>query len=169
MAKIENPVLAKFFEDGLAYISRNTRMENGQKVSPTMAITPRDPAWLAWRTYFAVHLGCEPAAVKMVLRRQIPSLTVPCELPENFDLSYVPPEHPVVFRDEVRTEPTPAERERTIALMEAWKRNRPPPIVPHESWNWLAMKGGNRLGSWQQAGQALRPYTRRGKQQEAVE
>ncbi len=162
MAEIQNPVLAKFFKDGMDYITRNTKMENGQKVSPARAITQKDPAWLAWRTYFATHLGAEPAVVKMVLRKQLTSITVPCELPEDFDLNYIPPDHPVVFKDEVRTELTDQERAKTLAAMEAYKRNPPPPILGDPSWALLDKKGSNRkLIGWHRASEALAPYTRR--------
>jgi hypothetical protein len=161
MAKIENPKLAKFYEDGLKYINQNTKMVNGEKQSPAKAITPKDPAWLAWRTYFAVHLRAEPKAVQMVLRGLISSLTVPCELPENFDLSYAPPDRPATLpTDNGRTEPTMAERARTIAAMEAYKRNPPPPILRDPSWA-LLDRPGRKLIGWHRAGEALARFTGR--------
>jgi hypothetical protein len=172
MAKIENPKLAKFYEDGLKYINQNTKMENGQKVTSARAITPKDPTWLAWRTYFAVQLGVEPWTVREVLSGSVPSLTVPCELPENFDLSYVPPDHPVTLPVNLgRTEPTQYERAKTIAAMEAWKRNPPPPILGDPSWELLDKKGsGRKLIGWHRAGEALARFTGRNKPtQEAAE
>lgn len=163
MAKIENPKLAKFFEDGLKYINQNTKMVDGQKTSPAKAITPKDPAWLAWRTCFAVQLGVEPWMVREVMRGKLPSMTVPCELPENFDLSYVPPDRPVTLPVERgRTEPTQYEREKTIAAMEAYKRNPPPPILRDPSWA-LLDRPGRKLIGWHRAGEALQKYTGRSK------
>lgn len=78
------PTAHRFFEMGEAFIARSKAAGRSQ----CQAIRPGDPEWSAWETYFRRHLRWTPAAMRMVLRGDTPSMTVPCQWPEWLDDSY---------------------------------------------------------------------------------
>jgi hypothetical protein len=46
----------------------------------------------AWRDYFEHHIGAVPLAFRRMIEGSFRSFTVPAERPEEFDLTYVPPD-----------------------------------------------------------------------------
>lgn len=84
--------LAEFFEDGLKY-AKAAKEAGGR--DPWKEINPKTTPslWAAWSAYFLATYGRLPAVWRAVEAGQVDSFTVPAELPELFDLGYVPGTH----------------------------------------------------------------------------
>lgn len=95
-----------------------------QGYSPTLHIIKPDmPEWRSWAAYFRTKYGAEPVAMKMVRTGRSPSMTMPTQWPDLFDINYVQPESPPPDRDpDKRPDPSPAERVRVAAGFDALKR-----------------------------------------------
>lgn len=102
-----------FYEKGAAHIA--AMAASGQKTFPT--IKPGQPAWQAWETYFLAVYGSLPAVMGQVRAGVVPSMTVPTEDPQEFDLSYQPPAY--LRRKDDSLPIGPQERARVAAAMDA--------------------------------------------------
>lgn len=172
MAEIENPRIKLFYQDALAFIK--AKKAGVSPADPCFAIRPIDPntkqpmaEWVAWAVYLSDRCGSLPLVMQQVEKRRLDSYTVPAQWPQWFDETYEAPEKPF-YRSSLRPDPTDEERARTIAAMEAYKRNPPPPILGDPSWA-LLDRPGRKLIGWHRAGEALAKYTKRGPKQEAAE
>lgn len=155
-AVIENPAIRAFYTDALAFIQAT---KAGKKTDPCFAVRPGMDEWSAWAVYLTHRCGKLPRVMREVERRKMDTYTVPAQWPQWFDADYLPPEKPF-WRSSYRGDPTPEERAKTLAAMEAYKRNPPPPILGDPSWA-LLDRPGRKLIGWHRAGEALAPYTKR--------
>jgi hypothetical protein len=157
MAEIENPQIKQFYQDALTFIQATKKGPN--PADPCFVIRPGMDEWIAWAAYLQDRCGLLPAVMKAVEKRRLDSYTVPAQWPQWFDAFYRAPEKPF-YRSEVRPEITTEERAKTIAAMEAYKRNPPPPILRDPSWA-LLDRPGRKLIGWHRAGEALARFTGR--------
>ena len=94
-AKIENPRIAKFYKDGLAFIKMRKTTEG---TDPCFAIKPGMPQWNEWVSWFNDRCGRIPLVMRSVETGRLDSFTVPAEKPEWFDRSWRT--EPQYLRDE---------------------------------------------------------------------
>jgi hypothetical protein len=118
-----NRIESEFYPKAMAFIER-LKQGKSKDYSPTLHVSkPAMPEWLAWAAYFRTVYGSEPVAMKMVRAGRAPSITMPTQWPELFDMDYVPPDRLPADRDpDKRQDPSPAERARVAAGFDALKR-----------------------------------------------
>jgi len=114
---------AEFFPKALDYIEKLKRGKPPTYSPPLRVIKQDSPEWRGWAAYFRTVYGEEPVAMKMVRAGRAPSMTMPTQWPEHFDIDYVPPDRlPADREPDKRPDPSPAERARVAAGFDALKR-----------------------------------------------
>ena len=74
--------------EALALAHARAQQRGGKNQTSLPTIKPGSVGWIRWELYFRNHLGFEPIAMKRIRWGVSQEMTVPDDLPEQFDGSY---------------------------------------------------------------------------------
>lgn len=82
VAKIKNPEMRRFFEDGANFIENYKATEG---VDPSFAVVPKTTEWRRWEFYLKRRIGNLPWAMREAKAGRLTSATMPARFPHWFD------------------------------------------------------------------------------------